>query len=155
LSRRFVPAKEYTLDLQRAEAATSNPGAPSVPMKGIWRTIRSFILWSYERGTMQYDVMVTIILLFVFLSPLWIDFNDKPIDRNPHPTGVVVLPDAKGGFIFEIEASAAPGHDTAVVRDELRHIIEPIAGEVSISNVVAVRDKTGRVLTYRVWVERE
>lgn len=124
-------------------------------MKGIWRTIRSYILWSYERGTIQYDVMVTIILLFVFLSPLWIDFNDKPVDRNPHPTGVVVLPDARGGFIYEIQASAAPGKDDAVVRDELLHIIEPIAGEVSISNVEAVRDKSGHVITYRVSVERE
>jgi hypothetical protein len=135
--------------------ATTNPGAPSVPMKGIWRTIRSYILWSYERGTIQYDVMVTLILLFVFLSPLWIDFNDKPIERNPHPTGVVVLPDAGGGFIYEIQAAAAPGKDPAAVQDELLHIIEPIAGEVSISKVEAVRDKSGRVLTYKVWIERE
>jgi hypothetical protein len=124
-------------------------------MKGIWRTIRSYILWSYERGTIQYDVMVTLILLFVFLSPLWIDFNDKPIERNPHPTGVVVLPDAGGGFIYEIQAAAAPGKDPAAVQDELLHIIEPIAGEVSISKVEAVRDKSGRVLTYKVWIERE
>ena len=40
--------------------------APAVPMSKIWRTIRDFILWSYERGTLQYDVMVTLILLFVF-----------------------------------------------------------------------------------------
>ena len=60
----------------------------------VWRTIRDFILWSYERGTLQYDVMVTLILLFVFLSPYWINFHDKPVERNPHPSGVVVTPEA-------------------------------------------------------------
>jgi hypothetical protein len=140
--------------LQRAEAATTNTGAPSVPMKGIWRTIRGYILWSYERGTIQYDVMVTLILLFVFLSPYWINFNDKPVDRNPHPTGVMVLPDAGGGFIYEIQASAISGRDPAAIHDQLLHIIEPIAGEVSITKVEAVPDKSGRVQTYRVWIER-
>ena len=57
---------------------------------GAWRTIRGFILWSHERGTIQYDVMVTLILLFVFFSPRLIDFNDRPVARNPHATGVVV-----------------------------------------------------------------
>ena len=27
--------------------------APAVPMSNFWRTIRDYILWSYERGTMQ------------------------------------------------------------------------------------------------------
>ena len=56
-------------------------------MSNFWRTIRGYILWSYERGTIQYDVMVTLILLFVFLSPYWINFHDKPVERNPHPIG--------------------------------------------------------------------
>ena len=30
--------------------------AIAVPMTEIWRTIRGYILWSYERGTIQYDV---------------------------------------------------------------------------------------------------
>jgi hypothetical protein len=123
-------------------------------MRGIWRTIRGYILWSYERGTIQYDVMVTLILLFVFFSPLWINFNDKPVERNPHPTGVVVLPDAGGGFIYEIQASAVPGKDPAAIRDEVLHIIEPIAGEVSITRIEATHDKAGRIQTYQVWVTR-
>src|SRR5512141_1232231 len=99
-------------------------------MLGIWRTIRSYILWSHERGTIQYDVMVTLILLFVFLSPHWINFNDKPIERNPHPTGVVVVPDGSG-FIYQIEASAVKATGDDAVRAELLRVIEPIAGEVS------------------------
>jgi hypothetical protein len=130
--------------------------APPVPMSRIWRTIRDFILWSYERGTLQYDVMVTLILLFVFLSPYWIDFHDKPVERNPHPIGVVVTPEPGGGFIYQIEGSAVSATtDDAKVRQELLRIVEPIAGEVSVTRYEVLRDRQGRVLTYKVWVQKE
>jgi len=126
-------------------------------MTGIWRTIRSYILWSYERGTIQYDVMVTLILLFVFLSPRWINFKDKPIEHNPQRTGVMVIPDGQGGLIYQVEGSAiqAKGKAEEDIRNELLQIIEPISGEVSITRVEPVRDRSGRVLNYKVWVERE
>jgi len=140
--------------LQRTETATSSAGAPIVPMNAIWRTIRGYILWSHERGTIQYDVMVTLILLFVFASPYWINFKDKPVERNPHPTGVVVVPDAGGALIYQIEASAVSAKDDAGIHDQLMSIIEPISGEVSITKFEAQRDKAGRVVSYRVWVVR-
>ena len=115
---------------------TIDAGAPSVPMTSIWRTIRDYILWSYERGTVQYDIMVTLILLFIFLTPHWINFKDKPIERNPHPTGVVVIPDSAGGFIYQIEGTAVSGKDEATVRAQLQRIIEPISGGVTIVRYV-------------------
>jgi hypothetical protein len=141
--------------LDRAQATTTHASAPAVPMTAIWRTIRGYILWSYERGTIQYDVMVTLILLFVFLSPRWINFNDKPIERNPHPTGVVVIPDVGGGFIYQIEGPAVSATDDAAVRSQLLRIIEPISGEVSIAKYETVRDREGHVLSYKVWVQRQ
>ena len=123
-------------------------------MTGIWRTIRGYILWSYERGTIQYDVMVTLILLFVFLSPLRIAYNDKPIDRSLHPTGVVVVPDGNG-FIFEVEGAAVKGTDDAAIKSQLLRIVESISGEVTITKYEVVRDDhTGAVLSYKVWAQR-
>jgi len=124
-------------------------------MSAIWRTIRSYILWSHERGTIHYDVMVTLILLFVFFSPRLINFKDKPVEHNPHRTGVVVMPDGQGGLIYQVEGSAVAGKDETAVRDQLLQIIEPISGGVTITKVEPVRDRSGRVLRYRVWVERE
>jgi hypothetical protein len=141
-----------------AKANTTVMAAPALPMTGIWRTIRDYIFWSYERGTIQYDVMVTIILLFVFLSPRLINFKDKPVEHNPHRTGVAVVPDGQGGLIYQIEAAAvgqAVGSDDSVIRGELLQIIEPISGEVNITKVEAIRDGSGRVLSYKVWVARE
>ena len=141
-----------------AKANTTVMAAPALPMTGIWRTVRDYIFWSYERGTIQYDVMVTLILLFVFLSPRLINFKDKPVEHNPHRTGVAVVPDGQGGLIYQIEATAvgqAVGNDDSVIRGELLQIIEPISGEVSITKVEAVRDGSGRILSYKVWVARE
>ena len=50
------------------------------------KTIKGYIWWTYERGSFHYDVMVTVILLFIFLAPRLIDFRDKPPAPNPHPT---------------------------------------------------------------------
>ncbi len=139
----------------RITTTTSVADVPSVPMSKIWRTIRDFVMWSYERGTLQYDVMVTLILLFVFLSPYWINFHDRPVERNPHPSGVVVTPDGGGGFIYQIEGAAVTGTDDATVRHQLQRIVEPISGEVSITKYEALRDRQGHVLTYKVWVHKE
>jgi len=141
--------------LDRAEVSTNIQGAPTVPMNAIWRTIRGYILWSYERGTIQYDVMVTLILIFVFFSPYWINFKDKPVEHIPHRTEVVVAPDGHGALVYDVEGAAVTGHDDAQVRAELLKIIEPISGEVSISKVEIVRDRSGRILQYKVWVQRE
>lgn len=123
-------------------------------MRRVWTTIRDYILWSHERGTIQYDVMVTLILLFVFLSPYWINYKDRPVEHNPHRTGVVVSPDGQGGFIYQIEGRAVDAKDDDGIRSQLLSVIEPIAGEVTISNYEAVRDKSGKILAYKVWVQR-
>src|SRR5438270_11421826 len=126
-----------------------------MPIGKVWGTIRSFIFWSYERGTIQYDVMVTLILIFVFFSPWLINFNDRPVERNPHSTGVVVYPDGKGEFIYQVEARAVPEGDDAAVRAALLRVIEPISGSVSISKYETVKDNRDHVIAYRVSIKRE
>jgi hypothetical protein len=38
-------------------------------MRGFLRGIKRFILWDYPRACWQYDVMVGLILAFIFLTP--------------------------------------------------------------------------------------
>jgi hypothetical protein len=143
--------------LHRIEAppriAASASVEPSLPMIGIWRTLRDYVLWSYERGTIQYDVMVTLILLFIFLSPYWINFKDKPVQRDPHRTEVVVTADGRGGLIFQIDGSSLQGKDDDGVKVELSRIIEPISGKVAITKYERVGD--GHAVNYKVWAHKE
>jgi hypothetical protein len=157
-SRRMgLPHEDHGLkiDLVKADTSAPAPSAPSLPMNALWRTIRGYIWWVYERGSIHYDIMVTIILLFVLLSPLWINFNDKPVERNPHPTGLVVVPDKQGGFIYQIESSAITAKGDAGIQNQLRQIIEPVSGAVSISKYEAVKDGKGHVVSYKVWAQKE
>ena len=138
--------------MQRAEVNTIAPSAP-LPMNAIWRTIRGYILWQYERGTLHYDIMVTLILIFIFVSPRVINFNDKPIGRNPHPPDVVVTTDVDGRLIYQVAASAITPGDDQAVREQLLRIIEPISGAVSIVSYEPV--SKGNMQSYKVVVRRD
>ena len=119
-----------------------------------WRTIKGYIWWSYPRGSMHYDVMVSLILLFIFLAPRWLNFKDKPAEPSAHQSGVVVLPDGKQGFVYQIDARSVSGRDDESIREDLMRVIEPIAGEVEITGYEAVRDAKGQTVAFRVRVQR-
>jgi hypothetical protein len=121
---------------------------------GVFDTIRGYVLWQHERGTLHYDIMVTLILIFIFFSPRVIDFNDKPAGLLPHRTGVVVSSDGAGELVYQIEASMVAGGDDAAVRAQLQRIIEPVSGEVSIVKYEKVSDP-GEAQEYRVWARRK
>jgi hypothetical protein len=136
------------------EISTASANAPSLPMKGVWPTIRSYVLWQHERGTLHYDIMVTLILIFVFFSPRVIDFSDKPSFPNQHPAGVIVTSDGTGGLVYRIDSSALAASDSAL-NNKLQQVIEPISGEVAITRYEPVSDNQGRVREYRVWAKRK
>jgi hypothetical protein len=136
------------------EISPASGNAPSLPIKGVWPTIRSYVLWQHERGTLHYDIMVTLILIFVFLSPRVIDFSDKPSFPNQHPTGIIVTSDGTGGLVYQIDSSALAAGNSAL-NDKLLQAIEPVSGDVTITRSEAVSDNEGRVREYRVWAKRK
>lgn len=57
--------------------------------------LKRFVLWDYARASWQYDVMVGIILAFIFLVPReW--FRDRP--RIPQASIITMLPAEKGSL---------------------------------------------------------
>jgi hypothetical protein len=61
-----------------------------------------FVFWDFPRGVWQYDVMVGLILAFIFLTPREV-FRDQP-----KPASVVMLPE-QGGGAFLIETRLLEG----------------------------------------------
>ena len=122
-------------------------------MGKIGQTIKGYIWWMYPRGSVHYDVMVTLILAFIFLAPLWINFRDKPVERSPYQTEVVVKAEGNG-FVYKVDAAAVkPGSDDEI-REALLRVIEPVAGEISIDRYEEVRDSKHNVVAYKVWGHR-
>jgi hypothetical protein len=102
---------------------------------------------------MHYDVMVTLILAFIFVTPHWIDFGDRPTERTPHKSGVLVVPDGDG-FLYQVDAGAVKGSDDESIREDLLQVIEPISGEVKVLRYEQVRDGKGHLTGYKVWVRK-
>jgi hypothetical protein len=118
----------------------------------IGETIRSYIWWTHPRGGFHYDVMVTVILAFIFLTPSSV-FKDKTIPQRGAGQ-ILVTPDGQSGFIYEVGASAVrPGESD--VQSALKSAIAPVAGPVEISHYEEVHVGSGKLTGYRVWAHRQ
>jgi hypothetical protein len=67
-------------------------------MAGPGSAVKRFLFWDYPRAGWQYDVMVGLILAFIFLTPReW--FRDQP-----RANSVVMLPSEHGETVFWMDA---------------------------------------------------
>jgi len=67
---------------------------------------KRFILWDYPRASWQYDVVVGIILAFIFLTPReW--FRDQP--RIPGASSIALLPSENGSSVFFVNSELLAG----------------------------------------------
>jgi hypothetical protein len=126
----------------------------------MFKLIRSYIFWSYERGSFHYDVMVTAILLFMFVSPHFIDFNDRPVETVALHASEVLVKEAGtvGGnsrFMYQIRADDMGAATTDAERKAaILRVIEPISGEVTLERYEPVYDAQHKVVAYNAWVVR-
>src|SRR5215467_2295980 len=117
-------------------------------MSRVWRTIKGYLFWTYERGSFHYDVMVTLILIFIFVTPHFINFKDKPAEHLPHQTGLSFTTDGNL-LVYQVDASVVDAQDQAGVRENLLRVIQPISGRVSIISTEELRDSSGHIVGYR------
>lgn len=66
-------------------------------MRGVFEALKRFVLWDYPRGSLPYDIMVVLILAFIFLTPREF-FRDQP-----KPKDVVMIPSEAGASVFWID----------------------------------------------------
>ena len=119
------------------------------------KTLKSYLFWTYQRGSFHYDVMVTLILLFLFVSPRFINFHDRPEEPSSRGHGVLVHAGQNGQF--HLRSGRRPGAGDlrrSKLRAELESSIAPVAGAVSIDRWQAQKDSSGRVESYKVWARR-
>lgn len=123
-------------------------------MNKAWQTIRGYIWWTHPRGSFHYDVMVTLILVFIFATPYVVNYKDKPAERLPRAKSVMVMPDGTNDLIFKVDARDVNGTSADEIRADLQRVIEPISGYVKIKKWAPDQDSKGNLVSYHVWVRR-
>jgi hypothetical protein len=122
--------------------------------------VRRYFFWTYDRGSFHYDVMVTLILLFLFVSPHFINFNDKPVTAIPLQHSQVLIKEQgssghEARFIYTIRVDDLHGATTeADLRKAILQIVEPIAGDVTLESYKAVQDTKGNIVAYDATILR-
>lgn len=93
-------------------------------MSAVLNALKRSVLWDYPRASWQYDVIVAIILLFIFATPRdW--FRDQP-----RASSVVMLPASHGalqpfwiepGLLDGVPAAQRPARVAALLKSRTQH----------------------------------
>ncbi len=108
--------------------------------------LKRFILWDYPRAGWQYDVMVALILAFIFLTPRsW--FRDQP--RVPRASRIAALPSDRGTMLFWIEAELLAGVAEPEQLQRARELLSFQTGEkVNLVRLEPVLDSDEEIQGY-------
>lgn len=128
---------------------------------GFWPKLKLIvtraIFWSYERGSWQYDVIVLVILAFIFLTPAsW--FHDRPrfqLSDLRHVQGIVEISHSNGIWVYQLDArlvdSLEPLSPSEAASKLLSQRVHP---PFVIKSLKPIFDRHGVILGYTVEVER-
>lgn len=117
------------------------------------RTLKSYVWWTHERGSVHYDVMVTLILAFIFLTPHFFNYGDRPKADWP-ANEIRASVDPAGGMIYQIPVAMLPAGDNPPTNQDLENAIIPISGAVIVGQKQPVREVGGAIVAWRVWGHR-
>jgi hypothetical protein len=129
----------------------------------VGKLLNSYFFWTYERGSFHYDVMVTLILIFLFVSPHLIDYNDRPVETVALRASEVLVREAGSSgnsarFMFQLRADEQGGPQPSQTDTErqaaILRVIEPISGAVTLERYEPVVDAHCNVVAYNAWVVR-
>lgn len=124
----------------------------------VGQVLKSYFYWTYSRGSFHYDVMVTLILLFIFVTPWLWDYGDKPRSTAAITENVIVRGDGGRGLIVTMQASdvnVPAASSDAVIKKALKKAMEPVLGDsMYVERWELTRDQNGNPQSWKVWAHR-
>ncbi len=115
-------------------------------MLHVTQRMKRFLLWSFERGSIQYDVICVVILAFIFVTPR-AAFNDRPdFMRIPAGPAIRQTRDDNGRPVWIVKVRTE--------QDAVNRLKASLGGHVTISRTEPVYDATGTLVAYSIWIER-
>jgi hypothetical protein len=137
--------------------STSNSVLTAQPRRSLGEIVKSYFYWTYRRGSFHYDVKVTLILLFIFISPQLWNYGDKPVPVGAlaHPIQVTGDGDRGMVIVMSTEDVRLPAHASATeVKSALRKAVMPVTGDaVVVERWETLTDAEGN-LEWKVWAHR-
>jgi len=131
--------------------------AGAKPRRSFGQILKSYFYWTYSRGSFHYDVKVTLILLFIFITPQLWNYGDKPVPVTALAHPIQVTGDGGRGMVVVVSATDVnlPAHATPFeVRHALRQAILPVTGDaVVVEKWETLTDAQGN-LEWKVWAHR-
>jgi hypothetical protein len=123
------------------------------------KILKSYFYWTYPRGCFHYDIMVTLILLFIFITPHYWNFGDRPSPSGGPLHPIQVVGSGGRGFIVTVQAvdvslDLKTTASNMAVKKALRKAIEPVTGDaVAVEYWETKQDPQGN-WTWKVWARR-
>ncbi|HEY2384145.1 MAG TPA: hypothetical protein VGK48_23465 [Terriglobia bacterium] len=108
--------------------------------------MKRFLLWSFERGSIQYDVICVVILAFIFITPQTF-FDDRPDWMRIRAQVIRQARDDDGNPVWVVPKVKT--EQAAVDRLKLS-----LGQAVTVSRAQPVYDPYGMLVQYAIWVAR-
>jgi hypothetical protein len=117
--------------------------------------MRRHLLWTFERGSFQWDMMCCLILAFLFLIPRDF-FEDVPDFMQLSATeSIRKTVDRNGNMVYTTRLDEPRFFDTDDTRHLAIEVLKRSVGEpVRASRIQPIRDRTGRLIAYAIWKEK-
>jgi hypothetical protein len=110
--------------------------------------LKRLLFWEFPRTTWQYDVVVGLILAFIFLTPRAV-FNDQP--RAP---GVVRLPEQNGAAVFFVEAGLLKQTAPEALIPEAESLVSKrLRRTAPVARVLAIQSEGERPAGFMVYLK--
>jgi hypothetical protein len=116
--------------------------------------MKRILLWTFDRGSFQWDILCLLILAFMFAIPRdW--FQDVPDFMKVPSSGSVKATGKDGNTIYTSKLETPAFFDTTETRKLAAEMLERSLG-VPVKNPEwqPIRDWTGRVVGYAIWKEK-
>ena len=116
--------------------------------------MKRFLLWSFERGSAQYDVICVIILAFIFITPASF-FNDQP-DFMRLATDQVVrqTKDDRGNTVYTVRVQGASFSPAGTPEAAIERLRDAMGGTFVVARTEPIYDTTGALVAYAVWIAK-
>lgn len=128
----------------------SSDSTPSL-LRRCGRALKGLVLWHYERGSWQYDVMVGLILAFVFLTPTRF-FHDKPVYGRQLTSDIVRMDADEQGVRYRVSADLLASYDPDPQRAAQEVFQRNLGHAVTLTRILPIEAEGGVVVWYDVWV---